>query len=345
MADFDPGGVAKKGNLFGFPYDMVDADLVVIPMPWDVTASYGDGASYGPKAILDASDQLDFSIPGLIAPWTFKTVLAPEDSDLRDLNEKTRPIAKRVISAWEQGIRPSQVDIDKVNAACEQMIQTGIRLAEELISRQVKVAFVGGDHSTPLGLLTVLAREHQFGILQIDAHMDLRAGYEGFKYSHASIMYNALLLSNITTLTQVGIRDFAEEEVEYASRSSKDVNVFYDEAISRRLFQGTSWSHIVTEIVASLPSKVYVSVDIDGLEPSNCPNTGTPVPGGLTYSQVIYLLQELANSGKQIIGFDLSEVCPGQDDWDGNVGARVLYRLATCMGISCGAIKGSEGNL
>ncbi len=339
MSDFDPGDVGKKGSLFGFPYQQKEADLVVIPIPWDVTVSYGEGTSLGPTAILEASTQLDFSIPRVVDPWAYKSVMLAPDKGLKSLNDQTRVVAKRVIDSLESGKKPSERDIKMVNDASEKMIKVGFEMATEVIRQGRKVAFVGGDHSTPLGLMQALAEVHEFGILQIDAHMDLRDSYEGFKYSHASIMFNALKLSNVLSLTQVGIRDFAPEETDLTESSKKRINVFYDEEIHRALYNGERWSSIVSAILKTLPPKVYISFDIDGLEPANCPNTGTPVPGGLSYNQAINLLQELALSGKEIIGFDLSEVGPGDDEWDGSVGARVLYRLISSTGISSGAIK------
>jgi agmatinase len=80
-----------------------------------------------------------------------------------------------------------------------------------------------------------------------------------------------------------------------------------------------------------LSDKVYISFDIDGLQPTYCPNTGTPVPGGLAYEEVKFLLSKLAESGKKIIGFDLNEVAPGNDEWDANVGARMIFHLCMCM--------------
>jgi agmatinase len=88
----------------------------------------------------------------------------------------------------------------------------------------------------------------------------------------------------------------------------------------------------VKAILDCLPEKVYISFDIDGLDPKLCPHTGTPVPGGLELEEAFYLIKEVARSGRQIIGFDLCEVAPGNDQWDGNVGARVLYRLASWSG-------------
>ena len=166
-----------------------------------------------------------------------------------------------------------------------------------------------------------------FGILQIDAHMDLRKAFEDFKYSHASIMYNALEeIPAISKLVQVGIRDYCIEEVEYAH--SNRVVYFLDSAAKKKQLMGSSWGEIVDTIISSLPENVYISFDIDGLEPSLCPNTGTPVPGGLRWEEAIYLLEELVLSKKRIVGFDLNEVTPATDnEWDASVGARLLFKL------------------
>ncbi len=111
---------------------------------------------------------------------------------------------------------------------------------------------------------------------------------------------------------------------------------YYDQGIKDRQFKGDNWHKICQEIVAQLPENVYVSFDIDALDPKLCPNTGTPVPGGFDYFEAMHLIKVLATSGKKIIGFDLCEVAQGDDgsEWDGNVGARVLYRLASLMALS-----------
>ena len=195
---------------------------------------------------------------------------------------------------------------------------------------------LGGEHSTPLGLLQALNAHHaSFGILQIDAHADLRDAYEGFEQSHASIMFNALKeLNNLEKLTQVGIRDVSEREIELAKNDPR-VATFYDWDLKNEQYLGSNWSEQVQQIIATLPQKVYVSFDIDGLQPSLCPNTGTPVAGGFELQQIAFLLFELVHSGRQIIGFDLNEVAPGPDgDWDANVGARALWHLVCATELS-----------
>jgi agmatinase len=214
--------------------------------------------------------------------------------------------------------------LDWVTASCR------FRLQQSKI-----VGILGGDHSTPLGLMTALGEMYPaYGILQIDAHMDLRDAYEGFEFSHASIMFNALKLPQVKQLTQVGIRDYCLAEAELAANDPR-IQVFFDRQLSRAAFSGKSWEKQCQEIVKTLPHEVYVSFDIDGLDPKLCPHTGTPVPGGLGFEQAMYLLEQVVASGKRIIGFDLCEVAPGKkDDWDANVGARVLYRLANLTYLS-----------
>jgi len=180
-----------------------------------------------------------------------------------------------------------------------------------------------------LGYLKALAQTHEsFGILQIDAHMDLREAYEGFTYSHASIFYNALKLPQVEQLVQVGIRDFCDEELNLVNNSDGRVKVFYDHDIKDSAFNGIQWDSYCEEIIDELPDKVYLSFDIDGLDPKLCPNTGTPVPGGLSFREAIYLIKKVVESGRTIIGADLCEVAGQGHSWDGNVGARILYKMA-----------------
>ena len=201
------------------------------------------------------------------------------------------------------------------------------------------VALLGGDHSTPLGFLQALATKHSgFGILQIDAHADLRIAYEDFEYSHASIMYNALKIPQVEKLVQVGIRDYCQEEVDVMHAEGKRVKTFFDRDLKHAQFAGKTWQVQVEEIVAELPQNVFLSFDIDGLDPKLCPNTGTPVAGGFETEQVLFLVENVIASGRKLIGFDLNEVGPSDDEWDANVGARLLYRLCNLLGKSNGKI-------
>jgi agmatinase len=204
---------------------------------------------------------------------------------------------------------------------------------KDLLSKGKLVALLGGDHSTPLGFFKAIAEKHgEFGILQIDAHLDLREAYEGFKYSHASIMFNALNeVPQLTKLVQVGIRDYGDCEWDIVFNSNNRIVTYFDRNLKERQIEGEQWKKIADEIVNHLPHYVYLSFDIDGLDPKLCPNTGTPVMGGFETEQVFYLLRQILRSGRKLIGFDLNEVGISTNEWDENVGARVLYKLCNLL--------------
>jgi len=202
-----------------------------------------------------------------------------------------------------------------------------------LLDKNKLVGLLGGDHSIPLGFYKAIAEKHgDFGILQIDAHCDLRDAYEGFNYSHASIMRNALQeVPQLKKLVQVGPRDFSQNENDYIKNSEGRIITYFDKAIKNRQFEGETWKQIVEEIVNHLPGKVYISFDIDGLDRKLCPHTGTPVPGGFEAEEIYYLFRKVMESGRKFIGFDLCEVGVSDSDWNSNVGARVLFKLCNLL--------------
>ena len=218
---------------------------------------------------------------------------------------------------------------------CRTLAQTVEAEAKRLHGHNKLVAVLGGEHSTPLGLITALGKSKPgFGILHLDAHLDYRKAYEGMEHSHASIMYNAAQLPGVASIVSVGIRDYCQEEVDFAQQY-EGAHVHYMHQLRTALFSGSTWEQQCQRMVEQLPNEVYISFDIDVLEPHLCPNTGTPVPGGLSFDQAAYLIEMVAWAGKEIIGFDLCEVAPGpqslpaqQREWDGNVGARMLWHLS-----------------
>jgi agmatinase len=328
---FDPNGLGIKGNLFGLPVDHTEAQLIIIPVPWEVTVSYREGTANAPDAILKASTQIDLHHHTINNAWQSSVAMLPVSNDLLTENKNLRQLAKSHIQALEDGatIESGSVLTKKINNASENLNIYIKNLSSQYLREGKLVGVLGGDHSTPLGLLRALATKYdRFGILQIDAHADLRKAYESFTYSHGSIMYNALKLPGVARLVQVGVRDLCEEEVQVIDRSMGRVKTFFDPDLKARLYDGETWKAICAEIIKELPNLVYISFDIDGLDPKLCPNTGTPVPGGLEFSHAAYLIQELVKSGRKIIGFDLCEVAPATDDWDANVGARVLWELS-----------------
>lgn len=333
---FDPNGVGiANGNIFGFPVTEDEADIVIIPVPWDATASYGKGTSDGPKAILEASTQLDFYHHGLQKAYETKVFLTPISTEWKEINDRLCLRGIEYIQFLEEGGKLEenadyQETVNEITIAQRALAEQLEERAAQLLNKGKIVAVLGGEHSTPFGLIKAIDNLNQpFGILQIDAHADLRNAYEGFEQSHASIMFNAIhSCKNLVKLVQVGIRDIAESEVELIQSSNGMIDTFFDWDLKAQQYKGVNWHNQVIDIIASLPENVYISFDIDGLIPSLCPNTGTPVVGGFELEQVNYLIFELVKSGKKIVGFDLNEVAPGtSDDWDANVGARALWNL------------------
>lgn len=145
-------------------------------------------------------------------------------------------------------------------------------------------------------------------------------------------MYNALNeIPGLKKLVQVGIRDYSDGELEYINQNNHRVITYFDRDIKTRQYEGETWKTIAEEIVSKLPQNVYISFDIDGLDRKLCPHTGTPVPGGFETEEVFYIFKKVIESGRKIIGFDLSEVGISDSDWNANVGARVLFKLCNLL--------------
>jgi agmatinase len=336
---FDPSGVGlDNGNLYGLPCTYEEANIIVFGVPWEATVSYHEGTAQGPARVLEASSQLDLYDRDNPEGWRQGIFMPPIPQHLHLLNTQMREAAHRVIQATEKGIAIAsqpllQEALDLVNHGCEQMNGWLYGQTSQALSQGKRVGVIGGDHSVPFGYLQALTEHYpDFGILHVDAHADLRLAYQGFRYSHASIMNNVLTLPQVSKLVQVGIRDICHDEVALIDQSEGRIVTYYDPVLKENRYQGMTWQAQCEEIIAHLPSQVYVSVDVDGLDPKLCPHTGTPVPGGLEMEEVFCLLRQVVRSGRQIIGFDLSET--GDGEWDGNVSARMVYKLCCLMGLT-----------
>lgn len=329
MQTFDPNGVGiQNGKLFGLPYEPEEASLIIMPIPWEVTVSYGTGTAKAPQAILDASPQIDYYDPLIPEAWKLGIAMLPIPKEIKKLSKYLRKKAQKYIQALEAGKSVEKYAdlLHLINSECLSLKEQIKAEAIQWMNKGKKVALLGGDHSTPLGLIEAYSLTNPgFSVLQIDAHADLREAYEGFTFSHASVMYNALTYEGLGSLVQVGIRDYCEAEAVLMKENPK-IHAFTDAELQKAAFMGTSWDEVCNQICEKLSKEVYISLDIDGLEPFYCPNTGTPVPGGLSYAKVVYLIEKLRANGHQIIGFDLNEV--GDSEWDAVVGMRLLYKLA-----------------
>ncbi len=342
LSNFDPNSVGlKTNNIFGLPFKEDEAALVLLPVPWEVTVSYRQGTARGPENIFDASMQIDLYDPDVVDGWKKGFHMLPVDKNIRKKSDFLRQCAELIISHLTEG---GSVEangqlcskLQGINEGGEMMCNWVQEMTARLLKEGKKVGLIGGDHSTPLGFIKALAEIHpEFGVLQIDAHADLRNAFEGFTYSHASIMYNVLnMVPQVKKLVQVGVRDYCDEELEVIQSSNGRVETFFDKNIKEQQYEGTTWKQICLNIIDKLPQKVYVSFDIDGLDPKLCPNTGTPVPGGFELEQVFYLFKQLKLSGRELIGFDVNEVSTGiqtADNIDAIVGARALYKLCNFM--------------
>lgn len=343
IKNFDANGIGQLNDgMFGLPFTIDECNTVLIPVPWEVTVSYGGGTADGPQAILDASYQVDLYDPFVKNAWHLGIAMDEISDEVRSKSDKNRQSAERYINDLANGGDENDTELKKVATQIKQECEWLNKWVKErclhFLNQQKTVGLVGGDHSTPLGMMQALAEKFgEFAVLQIDAHADLRIAYEGFEYSHASIMYNALKLKEVQKLVQVGIRDYCEEELNIIENSKGKVKTFFDRDIKYAQYNGDSWDRIVNRIVNELPNQIYLSFDIDGLDPKLCPNTGTPVAGGFETEQVLFLLEKIVKSGRKIIAFDLNEVSPGVgNDWDANVAARLLYRICNLVAFSQG---------
>ena len=327
---FDPDAPATPGaGIFGLHCTRDTAGVVLVPVPFDATSSYRTGAALGPDAIRKASVQVDLYDHTLGRIYERGIYMEPTDESIMHLSEQTRAIAEPIIAG---GGATDADAVQRIDAAGERVNAFVQSHTAAILAESRTPGIVGGEHSVSLGAIRAVA-EHfgpasPIGVLQIDAHMDLRDRYHGLRYSHASIMRNVLeQVPGVERIVQVGVRDFGQGELQFANEH--DVRVWYDDELFRKVGSGESFADLCRAIIDDLPERVYVSFDIDGLDPSLCPDTGTPVPGGLSFREAALLLHTLAESDRTVVGFDLVEVCPGQSEWDANVGARILYKLCS----------------
>jgi agmatinase len=319
--EFDPNAAAApESGLFGLPEDPAGARVHVLGVPFDATTSFRKGTARGPEAIRLASRQVDLFDPLNGRPYEAGIWMAPLEARVLAWNDEATRAAEPVIAAGGVGRDPKLAQAaERVDAVQVELNRWVEERAEAILAQGKLCALVGGDHSTPFGA--------------IRAHADLRPAYEGFTWSHASILRNvAERLDGVARIVQVGVRDFSEEEHDFIAASRGRIQTTFDHEWAAAKHSGHNLRARVRRALEVLPERVYVTFDVDGLEPALCPNTGTPVPGGLTWNEAMLWLDELVRSGRRVVGFDLNEVAPAADStegagWDENVGARLLYRL------------------
>ena len=309
-----------------------NADVVIISTPWSVTADFGRGATYTPDAIIEASVKggaydisSGLSIAGRVAT-------AEIDYDIQELSEQLGREAERVSHHTSGGaIYPADHisrKVEHINAGFAAMQQSTYNQAKRYAEQGKCVAVIGGDHSVAYGAVKAVAECHNgVGVLFIDAHADFRQEPQ-YDFSHRSVARNIVEdIALVEKLVAVGVRDISHEEA-LAVEASPKSEIFLAESLAAERFEGRSWGDLCREIVCRLPEKVYVSLDIDALKIEFCHNTNAPVPGGMTFDEVIYLINSVVASGRKIVGFDISEIVPNLEyTMDATVGARLLGKM------------------
>jgi agmatinase len=333
---FNPNAASKPDSgLFGLDGNVKDSKIVIIPVPWEVTTSYGGGTAHGPDQILKASSQVDLFDTDSINPYELGVCMLPINKKIVSMNQKMRKLAQPAMKRGGFSKDDSKAELKKlaqINKACEELNDWVYAETKKLLKQDKIVGVVGGDHSVPFGAIQAMSEAFpKMGVLHIDAHSDTRIAYEGFENSHASIFYNVLAkIPAVSKIIQVGIRDFCEEEVQVVESSKERMMVYLDQEIFRAKASGRTMKDIGKIIVQNLPSEVYVSFDVDGFDPKLCPGTGTPVPGGLEYNDALLIFREIVSSGRKIIGFDVNETSnTNGGEWNANVAARLLYKLCS----------------
>lgn len=329
----DPNGPpSPDSGLYGLDPVREAARAIVFPVPFEATVSYRAGTRSGPEAIRLASHQVDLLDADVGNAAHAGIYLHEALAGVEEASERCRPLAEQAIEAQASGQAPKPEDIQRIDAAGEAVRDTVFHHVTRALTDGQLPVVLGGDHSVPLGAIEAVAQfvgeDATMGILHLDAHADLRVRYEGFAHSHASIMHNVLSRTENVVLVQVGIRDFSDEEVAVIQSDSR-ITTFFDAQLRAYRLHGKTMAAL-DAVVGTLPQNVYLSFDIDGLDPTLCPHTGTPVPGGLSYDEVVELLKKVVDSGRRIIGMDLVEVAPGpdaDDEWDALVAARLLYKM------------------
>ena len=317
-----------------------EAPIVLVSAPWSVTVDYGRGAAYAPDAILDASARIGLYDAASGISLAGKVATAEADYDILELSEQLGSDAHKLVSHVEDGGSLTSEyfarKLSRVNGGAKRMHASVMRQVEQWLAKDKIVGVVGGEHSVSYGAVKAMARHYEgMGMLMIDAHCDLRGEERIFDYSHDSVVRNIVdEVPQVSKIVAVGVRDFSEEEVLFASEHER-ITLFMHEHIVAERYCGKTWAQQCAEIVEQLPQNVYVSLDVDALTIESCPSTSRPVPGGITFNEVAYLLNMVADSGRSIVGFDITEVVPKIEyTHDATVGARMLVKM-------CGAaLKG-----
>jgi agmatinase len=268
------------------PYsDLPNARVIILPVPYDSTTEWQSGTRHGPRAIINASQYLELYDIEL-------------DLEIYKVGIHTLPAVQPSLSSPQS------------------MIERVYRVTHEMLKQDKFPVMLGGEHSLSLGVVKAMKEKfHDFCVLQLDAHADLRDKYLGTRYGHACVMRR---IHELCPITQVGVRSLSLEERQFINQDK--IQTFYITTSSSDLPPADN-------IITSLSDNVYVSIDLDVFDPSVIPAVGTPEPAGMHWHEVVNLLRCVAQN-KQIIGFDLVELCPGDSNLSSAfTAARLAYKF------------------
>jgi len=264
-------------------WDAIDADVAILGAPFDFGTQYRPGARFGPRAIREASTLFSFGHAGAYDHEDDITYLAAETTRIVDIG-----------------------DADIIHTDTKQShanIEAGVRA---ILKAGALPVVLGGDHSVNIPAINAFSNEEPFHLVQIDAHLDFVDERHGVTAGHGNPMRRAAEKPYVTGLSQIGIRNVSST----AREGYADARGFGSDILSVRQFRSLGVGAVLERIPDA--SRYYVTIDIDGFDPSIAPGTGTPSHGGFLYYEVLELLDGLARRG-DIIGLDLVEVAPDYD--------------------------------
>ncbi|MGB5667153.1 MAG: agmatinase [Maribacter sp.] len=269
-------------NYAGIPDEFAQletAKVVLIPVPYDGTSTWGKGSDKGPDAFLNAS----------------------ENMELYDIETETE--------VYEQGIYLAKAVSE--NKSAEAMVNAVHTITKEYIKRNKFVTLFGGEHSISIGSIRAFNEcFDNLTVLHIDAHADLRESYDGTKYNHACAVHEA---NQTTNLIQVGIRSMDTIE-----------KTVMDEEKTFFAHEMANDEYWVDKVIELMTDNVFITFDLDALDPSIMPSTGTPEPGGLFWYETLEFLKQVFQD-KNVVGFDIVELCPNPSDKSSDFLAAKLY--------------------
>jgi len=338
-------------NIFGVTKTSEEvAEIILIPVTWDTTVSGEPGTYMGPENIFDMAEQVDFgffeTVHGKSVTKDGKVFMIedlPNLPELAEENERWRALIDHYLTwSYDNPDKPLLPKFQKVlfdlNKRCSEINMEVENVVTSYLEKGKVVGIIGGDHSVIFGALRAHAKfqKETFGLIHFDAHFDAREAYLKFDYSHASIMYNVFkseVISNkIGAYFQIGARDYDKAESDFIQNHTTLIPTYlythpeYDDLFTEQGDFNSKLGETIYIFKERGIKNIYITFDIDVLDPSLCPGTGTPVPGGINFGKTQFILNQLSINFN-IIGFDLVEV-GSEEEWDGNVGARILQLLS-----------------